>query len=273
MESIPNQSNQAYFFKNSPSKKSSPNTNTHTSSSNTTRASSLGTVDYTPSANAATATNVDVSHAAGFNSNNKLANVLAMRSSSSHFQNRASYKGECKRLMTRGNIETVAERAAHFEEVDPERYNRLKNKFYELDVSQQQELLQMHNMQYPAFNNATNSNSTNSNLYLLNHFVESLMMTPPMASSNFLANNYGKNSSASLSKNAYQTTKSNLNEFNNNNQTNTNNSINANASFNMNASSKIDYLSKVADNNSKKVPTYDDLLGKYEQNINKYYSG
>lgn len=58
--------------------------------------------------------------------------------SMSHFNhfNRASYKGECKRLMSRNNVETVAERAARFEDIDFERYNRLKAKYGELDLSQ-----------------------------------------------------------------------------------------------------------------------------------------
>ncbi|CAF0950301.1 unnamed protein product, partial [Brachionus calyciflorus] len=54
--------------------------------------------------------------------------------------NRASYKGECKRLMSRAHLETVAERAAHFEDVDPERYEKLKSKFAELDLSKQDEI-------------------------------------------------------------------------------------------------------------------------------------
>lgn len=62
------------------------------------------------------------------------------RSSSSfnHF-NRASYKGECKRLMSRTNMESVAERASRFEEIDFDRYNRLKAKYGALDLGQQYE--------------------------------------------------------------------------------------------------------------------------------------
>ncbi len=41
--------------------------------------------------------------------------------------------------MSRNNIETVAERAARFEDIDFERYNRLKAKYGELDLSQQLE--------------------------------------------------------------------------------------------------------------------------------------
>ncbi len=57
-------------------------------------------------------------------------------SSFNHF-GRASYKGECKRLMSRTNVESVAERASRFEEIDFERYNRLKAKYGELDLGQQ----------------------------------------------------------------------------------------------------------------------------------------
>ena len=41
--------------------------------------------------------------------------------------------------MSRTHIETVAERAARFEDIDFERYNRLKAKYGELDLSQQYE--------------------------------------------------------------------------------------------------------------------------------------
>lgn len=54
--------------------------------------------------------------------------------------NRSSYKGECKRLMSRANMETVAERASRFEDIDYERYNRMKSKFTELETYQEQEL-------------------------------------------------------------------------------------------------------------------------------------
>ncbi len=61
--------------------------------------------------------------------------------STSHFNhfNRASYKGECKRLMANGHMETVAERAARFEEIDMNRYMRMKQKLYELELQQQQQ--------------------------------------------------------------------------------------------------------------------------------------
>lgn len=63
-------------------------------------------------------------------------------SSSSHFNhfNRASYKGECKRMMAKSYMETVAERAARFEDIDIERYNRMKNKILELEMQQQRDL-------------------------------------------------------------------------------------------------------------------------------------
>ncbi len=194
---------------------------------------------------------------------NNLINALVMRSGSSNFQNRASYKGECKRLMSRAHIETVAERAAHFEEVDPERYNRLKNKFYELDQNQQQELLQMHNnMQYPA------GTAPNSNLILLNHFVESLMMSP-----NYLINNNNNtnNSNAAqnkLSSKSFQAS-SKLDSNTNSNQMYSKTNQNSNYT---NVNTMNDYLSKVIEN-KKQPATYDELLGKYEQNINKFYTG
>lgn len=40
---------------------------------------------------------------------------------------------ECRQIMSRGNIETVAERAAHFEEIDLEKFNRLKSRLDEYD--------------------------------------------------------------------------------------------------------------------------------------------
>lgn len=43
---------------------------------------------------------------------------------------------ECRQIMSRANIETVAERAAHFEEIDFEKYNRLKNRLDEYDWGQ-----------------------------------------------------------------------------------------------------------------------------------------
>ena len=169
--------------------------------------------------------------------------------------------------MSRAHIETVAERAAHFEEVDPERYNRLKNKFYELDLNQQQELLQMHNMHYPV-----NSNSGNSNLLLLNHFVESLMMSPSYLNSSTTVTNNATAKTTSKSHLAKQTT-----DCNNNGSTppttattindNNNNAQNSNYSNSMN-----EYSGKGLE--TKKHPsTYDELLGKYEQNINKFYTG
>ncbi len=194
---------------------------------------------------------------------NNLINALVMRSGSSNFQNRASYKGECKRLMSRAHIETVAERAAHFEEVDPERYNRLKNKFYELDQNQQQELLQMHNnMQYPA------GTAPNSNLILLNHFVESLMMSP-----NYLINNNSNTNSSNaaqnkLSSKSFQAS-SKLDSNTNSNQMYSKTNQNSNYT---NVNTMNDYLSKVIEN-KKQPATYDELLGKYEQNINKFYTG
>jgi hypothetical protein len=108
--------------------------------------------------------------------------------------NRASYKGECKRIMSRANMETVAERAARFEEIDPERYNRMKNKIYELDQHQQQQLqheielqkqqqqqqyqklLAHHAPQYQiSFANSSSPNNDAVASYVLNHFMDSLM--------------------------------------------------------------------------------------------------
>lgn len=72
---------------------------------------------------------------------NKEVNLLANRVLSNfNHAKRSSYRGECKRLMSRANLETVAERAAHFEDIDPERYEKLKSKFAELDISKQEEI-------------------------------------------------------------------------------------------------------------------------------------
>jgi hypothetical protein len=46
---------------------------------------------------------------------------------------------ECRQIMSRANIETVAERAAHFEDVDFEKFNRLKSKLDEYDWYPDQE--------------------------------------------------------------------------------------------------------------------------------------
>lgn len=82
-----------------------------------------------------------------------------------HF-NRASYKGECKRLMSRTNMESVAERASRFEEIDFERYNRLKAKYGELDLSQQYETdfaNQLQLQRYLKLNESKNRNNNNYN--------------------------------------------------------------------------------------------------------------
>lgn len=104
------------------------------------------------------------------------------RSSSSfnHF-NRASYKGECKRLMSRTNMESVAERASRFEEIDFERYNRLKAKYGELDLGQQyendfanqlqmQRYLRLGDYKYRKLLN-TQTLSTGASLSLLSYFL------------------------------------------------------------------------------------------------------
>jgi hypothetical protein len=46
-----------------------------------------------------------------------------------------TYTDECKRIMQRTNLETVAERAALFEDIDLDRYNRLKMKYASLNQS------------------------------------------------------------------------------------------------------------------------------------------
>ena len=102
----------------------------------------------------------------------------------SHFNhlNRASYKGECKRLMSRGNMETVAERAARFEEIDLERYNRLKAKYGELDLSQQyqHELAnQIHLNRYLKSNDyVTHSNTSVNHSYLDSMEIKKLPPPP-----------------------------------------------------------------------------------------------
>ena len=51
-------------------------------------------------------------------------------------KNNPLYSSECKRLMSRGYLESIAERAAHFEDIDPERYNRLKMKISTISNTQ-----------------------------------------------------------------------------------------------------------------------------------------
>lgn len=81
--------------------------------------------------------NIENDRISKMNNNSAVFNVQ----SPSHFNhlNRASYKGECKRLMSKAHMETVAERAAHFEEVDKEKFDRLRNKTYALDPNQTEE--------------------------------------------------------------------------------------------------------------------------------------
>lgn len=99
--------------------------------SNTMRASSLGFAHDYQQPSPLTYTN-------SYQDQSK--SVPYAKPGSSHFNhfNRASYKGECKRMMAKGTMETVAERAARFEDIDIERYNRMKSKLYELELQAQQ---------------------------------------------------------------------------------------------------------------------------------------
>ena len=116
------------------------------------RASSLGvTADYQPSSTSAISVTT---------------NTFQPRSVSTNFNhfNRASYKGECRRLMSRANMETVAERAARFEEIDIERYKRMKNKLDELElIQQQQQLLNHFNKEAEIKLNQVNNNEIDLN--------------------------------------------------------------------------------------------------------------
>ena len=268
--------------KNRESSYEMPSSKSINNSVSNVRASSLGIVDYRPSSQTSTNnTNSNNNSTSNNNNNNSSSGPGSLNwpnlRSLSHFNhlNRASYKGECKRIMSRAHMETVAERASHFEEVDMERYNRLKSKFYELDVSQQQELQKqflLNQYQFP-FNHANTNNNTNSssnnnnnnnssNLNLLNNYVESLMMSPSIS-------NY-KNSKLSAAK---QQTNPNQSDLSNssyllNNKT-INNANNQGLINNSGLMLKNDYLNKT----DIKSQNYDDLVGKYEQNMSKYYTG
>lgn len=113
----------------------------------------------------------------------------ALRSSSNQQQqqqqplqshtNRSSYKGECRRLMSRANMETVAERAAHFEDIDPDRYQRMKTKLEELDLQYEEEFRKRYpNNQPPPLGFFLNQMSNPSNINMLNSLVDSIMMQP-----------------------------------------------------------------------------------------------
>jgi hypothetical protein len=164
---------------------------------------------------------------------NNLANLTNIRSNAPHFNHfsRASYKGECKRLMSKDYMESVAERAAHFEDIDMERYQKLKNKFYELDLYEQQELqrmlqqqqLQQQQQQLFSFNNYSNQTQNQNSLSVLNNFVESLMNSPSLATSSKSSKlNYNNNNIKNLPSSSVL--KSSSSNKLNNNSINTNTS-------------------------------------------------
>jgi hypothetical protein len=199
---------------------------------------------------------------------NNSSNFSNARSNTSHFNHfsRASYKGECKRLMAKDYMESVAERAAHFEDIDMERYQKLKSKFYELDLyeqqefqrmlQQQQQLQQLHlqqqqqqqqqqqiQQQFPYNNNYSqnqinnNQNQNQNSLSLLNNFVESLMNSPSLATAKSSKQNYNNKSNNNVaripSSSFFKSSSSNKlvnNNNNNNNLTNNNNNTSSSSS-------------------------------------------
>jgi hypothetical protein len=251
---------------------------------NSLRASSIGGIgEYTSSSKYPNTNNNNNNN--NINDNNKKVNLNAasfnLRSSSSHFNhtNRASYKGECKRIMSRANMETVAERAAHFEDIDPERYNRIRSRLYELDQEQQQNEQQYSylNQYYPfLFNNSNSSNS--SNLNLLNNYVESLMMSPTLANtktnmsrpSSLIQNNKIKNL---LKPSDMNISSAQLNSrekiFNPNKNENNKSTLNDSIYLDLNKSSKSgSHLDEKSFNN------FDDMSWKNDaQHVPKYFTG
>ena len=185
-----------------------------------------------------------------------MAAALAVRPPFSPFShmNRASYKGECRRLMSRTNMETVAERAAHFEDIDPDRYNRMKSKFDDLGIQYGEEYKKRFGNQPPPplgyFVNQVNSNNIN----MLNSFVDSIMMLPASRSSS-------------------QQSQSNNGSGKSENNVATSANINTSAAsnyFNSEAATKLMKQSVGGNNNNSFNQIYDEI--NYEDNMNGYMS-
>lgn len=73
--------------------------------------------------------------------------------------------------MSRTNVESIAERAARFEDIDFDRYNRLKAKYGELDLSQQYENDLTNHLQLQRYLrlNDLNNSANNNGISLLNY--------------------------------------------------------------------------------------------------------
>jgi hypothetical protein len=179
------------------------------------QAASMGIGELLPQTNAANLVFTSSGQSSNLNATDSLSPRTPMQPFS--HMNRASYKGECRRLMSRTNMETVAERAAHFEEIDPERYMRMRSKFEELESQYEEDFKKRFGNQPPPlgyFMNQVNSNNIN----MLNSFVDSIMMLPTSRSNS----------------NGNHTTNSGINQNNNNN-----NDGNSNGSGMMSNSSTI----------------------------------
>ena len=84
--------------------------------------------------------------------------------------------------MSRTNVESIAERAARFEDIDFDRYNRLKAKYGELDLSQQYEhdlTNQLELQRYLRLNDLNNSVNKNNGTSLLNYLDQMNIKTIP----------------------------------------------------------------------------------------------
>jgi hypothetical protein len=174
-------------------------------------------------------------------------------------------------------METVAERAAHFEDIDPERYNRIRSRLYELDQEQQQNEQQYIylNQYYPFLFNSSNS----SNLNLLNNYVESLMMSPSIANNkantsrptSLIQTNKIKNllkpSDMNISSSTHLNSREQVLALSKNDKSRK--SLNDSTDLDLNKNSKSSsHLGEKGFNN------YDDMPWKYEtQHVAKYYQG
>ena len=206
---------------------------------NNIRASSLGVAnDYQPPSSSA----ISVTNSS-----------FQPRSVSSHFNhfNRASYKGECRRLMSRANMETVAERAARFEEIDIERYKRMKNRLNELELLNQKEAeIKLNHI----------ANTTNLLINSGNHIETDLNKVNKKNNDNFNLANLLNN----LKPVVYED-KNNKGHFNES----FDNRLSANS---MVDSIVNDYFSR-NDVYLKKNNQEHDLSWKYEPHVAKYYTG
>jgi hypothetical protein len=172
--------------------------------------------------------------------------------------NRASYKGECRRLMSRTNMETVAERAAHFEDIDPDRYVRMKSKFEELEAQYEEDFKRRFGNQPPPLGFFMNQVNTN-NINMLNSFVDSIMMLPASRSS---SQHSSGNNGIGMKNESNVATSANANANSANNYFNADNVSNSNAS-----NSGSGKLRQQLNSNNSFSPIYDDYLYMYDENL------